>query len=157
MMNTILKRILVGALVISVPVGGSIFYFANNIFYNLYKLTPTKRYLYAYPFHPVYAFEGTIPSEIPNSVKSLGGLDITFEDPSDLDYIRDTAKAFVHDLMVRSGKGYIQFTSDKDQTVNILSLNGTSYSRVTMNAGDSKTISLPAGVYVVNNVKIIVK
>ena len=29
-MNTILKRILVGALVISVPVGGSIFYFANN-------------------------------------------------------------------------------------------------------------------------------
>ena len=135
----------------------AIFYFANNIFYNLYKLTPAKRYLYAYPFHPVYAFEGTIPSEIPNSVKSLGGLDITFEDPGDLDYIHDTTKAFVPDLMVRSGKGYIQFTSDKDQTVNILSLNGTSYSRVTMNAGDSKTISLPAGIYVVNNVKIIVK
>ncbi len=128
-----------------------IFYFANNSFYNLYKLMKTKRYLYIYPFHPVYSFTGNA-----SSVNKLGGIDVTFE-PLDLDGIRDMAKVYAPDLAVKSGKGYIQFTSDKDQTVNILSLNGTSYSKVTMNAGDSKTINLPAGVYVVNNVKIIVK
>ena len=113
----------------------------------------TKRYLYIYPFRAVYSFDGTVS----NLVKSFNGFDISFEDPGDLDYIRDTAKAFVPDLMVRSGKGYIQITADNAQMVNVLSLNGTTYSRVMLNAGDSKTISLPAGVYVVNNVKIIVK
>ena len=130
----------------------AIFYFANNMFYNLYKLMSSKRYLYAYPFHPVYSFSGNIS----NNVKALGGLDITLE-PDDVDGIRDFAQVSNPDLAVRTGKGFIQFTSAKDQTVSILSLNGTAYSKVTMNAGDSKTISLPAGVYVVNNVKIIVK
>ena len=66
-------------------------------------------------------------------------------------------KAYSPDLAVRSGKGFIQMTSDKNQTVDIRTLNGTSYSMVNMNAGDSKTVNLPAGVYLVNNVKIIVK
>jgi len=130
----------------------AIFYFANNMFYNLYKLMSSKRYLYAYPFHPVYSFTG----QISNNVKALGGLDITLE-PDDVDGIRDFAQVSNPDLAVRTGKGFIQFTSAKDQTVSILSLNGTSYSRVIMKAGDSRTVPLPAGVYVVNNVKIIVK
>jgi hypothetical protein len=130
-----------------------IFYFAKNKLFNLYRLVNTKRYLYIYPFRAVYSFDGNVSSQ----VKSLNGFDISFDEPSDLDGIRDMSKAYVPDLAVRSGKGFIQFTADSAQTVNILSLNGTSYSTVTMNAGDSKTISLPAGVYVVNNVKIIVK
>lgn len=130
----------------------NIFYFANNSFYNLHKLMKSKRYLYAYPFHPVYVFDGNATSP----VNKLGGLDITFE-PFDLDGIQEMSKAYVPDLAVRSGKGYIQVTTSKGQTVDIRSLNGTSYSKLEMNAGDSKTVVLPAGVYVVNNVKIIVK
>ena len=132
----------------------AIFYFANNKFLNLYKLMATKRYLYMYPFRGVYTFDGTYA---PNSVKSMNGLNISFEDPLGLDGIRDMATANTPDLAVRSGKGFIQVTSAKAQMVNILSLNGTTYSRVMLNSGDSKTVTLPAGVYVVNNVKIIVK
>lgn len=132
-----------------------IFYFANNKFLNLYKLMASKRYLYLYPFRSVYSFEGDYA--VPNSVKSLNGLTISFEDPLGLDGIRDMAKTYTPDLAVSSGKGFIQMTSAKEQVVNVFSLNGTSYSRVSMNAGDSKTVTLPAGVYVVNNVKIIVK
>ena len=86
----------------------------------------------------------------------MNGLSITFE-PFVVDYIHEVNKSFTPDLAVRSGKGFIQMTSDKSQMVDIRSLNGTSYSMVNMNAGDSKTVKLPAGVYLVNNVKIIVK
>ena len=130
----------------------AIFYFGNNMFLNLYTLKNTKRYLYMYPFRGVYTFDGSVAS-----VNSLNGLQVSFDDPSNLDAIWDISKANVPDLAVRTGKGFIEITSAKDQMVNVLSINGTSYSRVNMNAGDSKTVALPAGVYVVNNVKIIVK
>ena len=130
----------------------AVFYFADNKFLNLYTLKGTKQFLYMYPFRSVYTFEGSFPS-----VNSLYGLEVSFDDPGNLDAIRDITKAYVPDLAVRSGKGFIEMTSAKDQTVNVFSLNGTSYSRVNMNAGDRKTVTLPAGVYVVNNVKIIVK
>ena len=126
-----------------------IFYFANNKFLNLYKLNPTLQYLYAYPFHPVYSYTE-------NAGANIDGLNITFE-PFVVDYIHEVTKSFNPDLAVRSGKGFIQMTSDKNQTVDIRSFNGTSFSTVNMNAGDSKTVNLPAGVYLVNNVKIIVK
>ena len=132
----------------------AIFYFANNKFLNLYKLMNTKQYLYLYPFRAVYTFEGTYA---PQSVQNLNGLNISFEKLGDTDGIIDRTSMKVPDLAIRSGKGFIQVTSAKDQVVNVFSLNGTSYSRVSMNAGDSKTVALPAGVYVVNNVKIIVK
>lgn len=132
----------------------AIFFFGNNKFLNLYKLVATKQFLYMYPFRGVYTFDGSVAG-----VNTINGLEISFDDPGNLDAIRDInlTKANVPDLAVRSGKGFIEITSTKDQTVNVLSLNGTSYSRVIMNAGDSKTVNLPAGVYVVNNVKIIVK
>ena len=128
-----------------------IFYFANNKFYNLYKLTAARRYLYAYPFHPVYSYTGNIAY-----VNMLEGLNITYE-PYDLTGIKDMAIAKKADLAVTSGKGYLQMSAVKDQTVRVLSTSGTVVSRVVLKAGDSKTIDLPAGVYVVNNVKIIVK
>ena len=135
-------------------ISNAIFYFADNKFLNLYKLMATKRYLYVYPFRAVYTFDGNLA---PNTVKALNGLDISFDMPGETDGIIDRTISQVPDLAVRSGKGFIQMTSAKDQVVNVFSLNGTSYSRLMLNAGDSKTVTLPAGVYVVNNVKIIVK
>lgn len=135
-------------------ISNAIFYFADNKFLNLYKLMATKRYLYVYPFRAVYTFNGNLA---PNTVKALNGLDISFDMPGETDGIIDRTISQVPDLAVRSGKGFIQMTSAKDQVVNVFSLNGTSYSRLMLNAGDSKTVTLPAGVYVVNNVKIIVK
>ena len=132
----------------------AIFYFAENKFYNLYRLKSYKRYLYSYPFRGVYSFAGTID----NNVKSMNGFDITFDEGLwNTNGIVDMTSTKVPDLAVRTGKGFIQISSTKDQTVRVLSLNGTTFNKVTMNAGDSKTISLPAGVYVVNNVKITVK
>ena len=135
-------------------ISNAIFYFADNKFLNLYKLMATKRYLYEYPFRAVYTFDG---ATAPSYVKAMNGLDISFDMPGDADGIIDRTISQVPDLAVRSGKGFIQMTSAKDQVVNVFSLNGTSYSRLMLNAGDSKTVTLPAGVYVVNNVKIIVK
>ncbi|MBR6417244.1 MAG: hypothetical protein IKS36_00380, partial [Bacteroidales bacterium] len=132
----------------------AIFYFAENKFYNLYRLKSYKRYLYSYPFRGVYSFAGTID----NNVKSMNGFDITFDEGLwNTNGIVDMTSTKVPDMAVRTGKGFIQISSTKDQTVRVLSLNGTTFNKVTMNAGDSKTISLPAGVYVVNNVKITVK
>ena len=131
----------------------AIFYFANNKFLNLYRLINTERYLYAYPFHPVYTFSGTDA----NYVRTLNGLDINYDEP-DLTGIRDLAISKKSaDLAVRTGNGYIEVTSAKDQTVTVLSTSGSVFNRIALRAGESKAINLPAGVYVVNNVKIIVK
>ena len=61
------------------------------------------------------------------------------------------------DLAVRSGKGSLYMSSAIDQTVSVRSLNGMTVGELNMRAGDSKSINLPSGIYVVNNVKIIVK
>jgi hypothetical protein len=61
------------------------------------------------------------------------------------------------DLIVKVGRGSVTMTASRAQDVNINTLNGMNMKRVDLNAGDTKTVNLPAGIYVINNVKVIVK
>ncbi len=61
------------------------------------------------------------------------------------------------DLKAVGGYGSITLTASKDSNITIASLNGMSVERTTMKAGDVRTIQVPAGLYVVNGVKIMVK
>ncbi len=61
------------------------------------------------------------------------------------------------DMMIRSGKGFITITATEGQKVAIRNLNGMTVRNVSVNAGNTTTVNLPAGIYIVNNTKITVK
>ena len=61
------------------------------------------------------------------------------------------------DLMVAPGNGMITLTSTIDQNVRVNSTSGVLVNNAKMQAGETRTINVPAGIYVINGVKIIVK
>ena len=61
------------------------------------------------------------------------------------------------DLMVVPGNGAITFTSSIEQNVRVTSVSGVLVENAKLQAGETRTISVPAGMYVINGVKIIVK
>ena len=127
----------------------NVFYFAANQFLNLHNLQASKDYLNVFPFRSVYTYTG-------GSSNTLRFFDVIFDDEiENTDAIAEMPQQA--DLVVRSGKGSLFMSSAIDQTVSVRSLNGMTVGELDMRAGDSRSINLPAGIYVVNNVKIIVK
>lgn len=130
-----------------------VFYFANDKYLDLRTLTNKKRYLYSYPFRAAYAYTSTTKT---TGAKGLRGFFISYDEPQGgTTGIEDaTTEA---DLMVRAGNGYITLTATRAQAVAIHAISGVSMNRIQMNAGETQVVNLPAGIYVVNNVKIVVK
>ncbi len=61
------------------------------------------------------------------------------------------------DTGIKGGKGTITISSAIDNNVKIYNTSGMHFMDVNMQAGETKTVNIPAGIYVVNGVKIIVK
>ena len=61
------------------------------------------------------------------------------------------------DMAVIPGDGCITIMAKTDKDVTIHAVNGQTINKCSLRAGDSRTVSLPAGVYVINGVKMIVK
>lgn len=138
-------------------VSENVFYFANNRYLDLHTLYPgTQQYLMSYPFRGVYTYSTTATS----SAKRMQGFYISYN----LDEMEDAGfttgleelgtKA---DMMIRSGKGFITITTTADQKFTIRTINGLTLRNVSVNAGSTTTVNLPAGIYIVNNTKITVK
>jgi len=136
-----------------------VFYFASDKYLDLRTLyvdknNPEKwQYLYSYPFRAAYAYTSTTKS---NNAKALKGFFISYEEPQgSTTGIEDVAAEA--DLMVRAGNGSITLTATRDQAVAIHAISGINVNRIQLNAGETQVVNLPAGIYVVNNVKIVVK
>lgn len=138
-------------------VSENVFYFANNRYLDLHTLYPgNQQYLMSYPFRGVYTYITTATS----SAKRMKGFYISYN----LDEMVDAGfttgleelgtKA---DMMIRSGKGFITITTTADQKFTIRTINGLTLRNVSVNAGSTTTVNLPAGIYIVNNTKITVK
>lgn len=131
-----------------------VFYFGKDRYLNLHTLSPsTEQYLYTYPFRAVYVYTTSAPAS-----NHMRWFDISYDDyeaPGMATGICEIANK--PDLMVRSGKGYITLTAARGQQVNIFNGSGIQYERLSLKDGDTHTVNLPAGIYIVNNVKVIVK
>ena len=134
-------------------VSQDIFYFANNKYLNLHTLSRTKQYLYSYPFRGVYKYSTDIVAS-----KQMHWFDIAYGEnpfmgtPTDID-----ATDVQADLMVKAGKGFLTLSASRSQDVNIYTASGIDMKRVDLNAGETRTVALPAGLYILNGIKIIVK
>lgn len=132
-----------------VPKDDNIFYFAKNLFWSSKDLNRPN--VSIYPFRAYYKTQSTSRVS-PTSLQVFFG---TNEDEME-DAIRDLKEKNM-DMSLRAGKGTITVAAAEDCNVRINGINGISRHNLDMNAGETRTISVPAGVYVVNGVKILVK
>ncbi len=129
-----------------------VFYFARNRFVNSAELASSISTVKIYPFRSYYKVgEG-------NAVNSFSTMNVIFgENENTLeDAIRDLQEKQM-DMSVRAGRGTLTITSATDNQVRINSVSGVSHYNLNLGAGETKTVSVPAGIYVVNGVKILVK
>lgn len=127
-----------------------IFYFSGNMYLCSRNLRPGLNWLYVYPFRAFYEYTGGADA------KDLNGMSINYDDSegetTGIEYLQTRP-----DLAVQAGNGTITFTATADRKVNVYTVTGTLVNNVSIKAGNTETINVPAGMYVVNGVKIIVK
>ena len=126
-----------------------IFYFANNKYVTSEELL--RATVKVYPFRAVYDYSGSTLS-----AKAISGFKVAFGEPNTATAIEDVEVANC-DLAIGAGNGIITVESAIDQPVKIASMSGVSVLNVEAKAGETYTKRVPAGVYVINNKKIIVK
>ena len=136
-------------------VSENVFYFSKNKYVDLHTLYPgTLQYLMSYPFRGVYTYTASAGAKLMNGFFISYNLD-EMEDAGFATRLEQLGTKA--DMMIRSGKGFITITATADQKFTIRSLNGMSYKNVSVSGGNTTTVNLPAGIYLVNNTKITVK
>lgn len=127
-----------------------IFYFSGNMYLYSKNLDAEFPWLYVYPFRAFYEYTGGADA------KDLSGMSVIYDDSQD----EATGIANLQprpNLAVQAGNGTITFAATVDSKVNIYTVTGTLASSVNVKAGSTETINVPAGMYVINGVKVIVK
>jgi hypothetical protein len=122
------------------------FYFANGGFYSSSDLTKYDK-IKAYPFRSIYT-TGTNPTAKIGYIYFLEGF---YDDATG---IKDVSKSLTG---ISVGDGTITITADADNSYRIYSTTGQNIDAVSLKAGESRTVSVPAGIYLVNGVKVLVK
>ncbi len=127
-----------------------VFYFARDRFVNSAELASSITTVKIYPFRSYYKVGG--------SARSFSTMNVIFgQNDNDIeDAIRDLNEKQM-DMSLRTGKGTLTITSAIDNMVRISGINGVSHYNLNLSAGETKTVSVPAGIYIVNGAKILVK
>ena len=128
---------------------GNVFYFSRNKYVALRNLRDPN--LYIYPFRAVYEFDGgaAAPAKMFNSfVVSWDDID---NNTTDINGITQA-----DGLQVTVEKGQITVATGTTTAVRVVSVAGHSHVNTTLQAGERATYTLPAGIYLVNNKKVIV-
>ena len=125
---------------------GNYFYFGKNMFLNSKNISGD--YLYCYTFRAVYEYGGNT---------SARAFNVTFgENFGDVSGI-ETAKAAETGVEIAPGAGCIEIHALKNAAVVVYDMSGMVVERLDMIAGDTQTVNLPAGIYLVNKNKVSVK
>ncbi len=137
----------------------NVFYFAAGKYLDLHTLAASAGpYLYVYPFRNVFTYpdNGAWVSRA-SAAKAMKWFDISFDEPNHSSIVTEVDNIANADLMVKVGKGVVTLSATRSQDVNISTLSGMNMKRVALDAGNTQNIVLPAGIYLINNVKVIVK
>ena len=127
-----------------------VFYFARNRFVNSSELSNEITTVKIAPFRTYYTV--TAPSGA-----KMAAIDVIFGEGigDEPDGINDLDNDI--DLSVKAGNGTLTIASKVDNNVRINGINGVARYNLGMKAGEVKTVNVPAGLYIVNGVKILVK
>lgn len=127
--------------------GEKVFYFSSNLFLNSTTLVSGLT-LYILPFRSFYSYEGNASGV--SSFRFVFGENEN--ESSDISALKRNA-----DFAVIPGKGSVTLMAKVDNNVNVISANGTTVEKVALKSGEIRTIQLPAGIYLINGTKIVVR
>ena len=133
---------------ITINKGAGVFYFAQNKFVCSNDLDAAHPTVKGQPFRAFYT-TGSTTNLLPSFEIYFGEGNGTPTGITDVTNRIDTG--------IKGGKGTITISSAIDNNVKIYNTSGMHFMDVNMQAGETKTVNIPAGIYVVNGVKIIVK
>lgn len=127
----------------------TVFYFANNYFLDSKTLIKGKT-LKMLPFRSYY--------EYPRSAKAkMARFYIVFGENDEDDTTGISAVQKNSTLAVIPGDGYITIMAKADSNVAIHTVNGMTVEKCNLRAGETRTVAVPSGIYVINGVKMVVK
>ena len=135
---------------IEIAKGQEVFYFARNNFVCSKSLNDNYSTVKVAPFRAFYTWKA-------DGAAKLMSFDMIFNEglgdtPTGISSLNANP-----DLKVVPGNGVITMTSAIEQNVRVNSTSGVLVSNAKLQAGETQTINVPAGIYVINGVKIIVK
>ncbi len=128
----------------------TVFYFGNNLFLDSKTLAGGKS-LKMLPFRSYYDYTGS------GAGAKLARFRIVFGENDEIGTTGINEVQRDADLAVIPGSRSITLMARADKEVTIHAVNGQTIDKCTLRAGDSRTVSVPTGVYVINGVKIVVK
>ena len=123
------------------------FYFANGGFYSSVELKDAYKTVDLLPFRSVY--------EVTSPGSAKVGFMYFVEGENNTTGIVDIEKKNYSGIA--AGDGTITITAGAAGTYRIFSAAGQNANTVVLKAGETRTVNVPAGVYVVNGVKVLVK
>lgn len=127
-----------------------VFYFAKNMYLSSTNLRAEFPYVYVYPFRAYYEYSSAgAPAKL---FSFWATLDEEFGMPTG---ITDTNA--VPDLAIVPGEGSLTASAREATVVKVYGSNGVMVWSVSLDRGETQTVILPGGLYVVNGKKIIVK
>ena len=131
--------------------GGGYFYYSRHGFVCSDDLDDRFTSAKLLPFRTYYTTDGT-QANLMSTFGVIYGEGEGNTDPTGISNIDENP-----DLVVASGVGTITMASTIEQGVKIYNMNGVLVNKVVMGAGETKTVNLPAGMYIVNGAKLIVR
>ncbi len=136
---------------VKLPTTKSFFYFTKNKYVS--SKTAKNKYteIYVQPFRAYYVD--------PAAGSKLSMFEIVYDELEENEgLITGVTTARSHGpLTVVTGHGYMTLTSSEDINVTVCNIKGTVVANLKMTAGEQQNINVPAGVYLVNKNKVIVK
>lgn len=136
---------------VKVPKTDGIFYFNKDKFISSLLLDERFQDVYVLPFRSYYACQ--------NGANNVRYLNISLEpntDTSWIDNATETATASAG-FMFSAETGKLTITATKDLRTNIRNINGQTIDTTSLKAGETRTVALPSGIYMVNGTKVVVR
>lgn len=136
---------------VKVPKIDGIFYFNKDKFISSLLLDERFQDVYVLPFRSYYACQ--------NGANNVRYLNISLEPNNETSWIDNatenttTSAGFM--FSVETGK--LSITATKDLRTNIRNINGQTIDTTSLKAGETRTVALPSGIYMVNGTKVVVR
>ncbi|MDY4230308.1 MAG: hypothetical protein SOY06_10760, partial [Prevotella sp.] len=123
------------------------FYFAQGKFYNSKNLSSKYDHVYVLPFRAYYGYKLT-------GAKDMAGFVVSFDEPTSIDA---TPTIGGDGLRLEASRGSLTLSASRAMPVSIASAAGVVVWRACMERGSRQTVALPAGLYIVNGKKVIIR
>lgn len=123
------------------------FYFAHGYFVNSKELLSSNK-VKMFPFRGYYSFTTS------NDAKGISAFGVNADGTATAINALPSADG---NLIISTGRGTMTITTVSPQRVRVASTAGATIANRTMQSGEHITLHVPAGVYIVNNTKVVVK